>query len=210
MCQDCGTQVDNLPTFGRYVRCKVGFYARLPDVKSEWSPCPRASQTCYFVLVDRICQNNKNQQPTTNNQQPPQQQQQQQRRIPTEFPLEHSTSAGCESFGAYAFLASDGGGSAVPNVNSCRIQPSNEKRAPGGCLGYLGDYTTQWCWDYNKPVWWNHITRNQSAQWNVIPVLNGALMLLLVVLPRKLTCRLENNGGKTTFPLNWHPFRGTC
>ena len=28
---------------------------------------------------------------------------------------------------------------------------SNEKRAPG-CLGYIGDYTTQLCGDYNKPL----------------------------------------------------------
>ena len=25
-----------------------------------------------------------------------------------------------------------------------------EKRVPGGCLGYKGDYTTKLCGDYNK------------------------------------------------------------
>ena len=28
---------------------------------------------------------------------------------------------------------------------------SHEKRAPGW-LGYIGDYTTQLYWDYNKPL----------------------------------------------------------
>ena len=29
------------------------------------------------------------------------------------------------------------------------LQVSNEKNP--GCLGYVGDYTTQLYWDYNKP-----------------------------------------------------------
>ena len=37
------------------------------------------------------------------------------------------------------------------SLGSLDVDLSNAKRAPG-CLGYIGDYTTQLCGDYNKPM----------------------------------------------------------
>ena len=42
---------------------------------------------------------------------------------------------------------------------------SNEKRAPG-CLVHIGDYTTQLCEDYNKPLL-GSLLNNQDDSWKV-------------------------------------------
>jgi len=38
----------------------------------------------------------------------------------------------------------------IPNLTNIFQRGWNHQLA--GCLGYLGEYTTQLCWDYNLPL----------------------------------------------------------
>ena len=51
---------------------------------------------------------------------------------------------------------------AVPTIG-VGSHVSNEKREPG-CLGYIGNYTTQFCGDYDKPLWGSLLNNQDSME----------------------------------------------